>query len=83
MYRFAGAMVAGLLAIAAPALAQGYPDRPITIIVGFGQGGPDTNARLLAAQINAQSGANVVVENKPGAGGLIGAEAVVQAAIRC
>lgn len=79
MKTFATLMVAGLMALGAPVLAQDYPNRPITIIVGFGQGGPDTNARLLAGQINAQSGANLVVENKPGAGGLIGAEAVVQA----
>jgi tripartite-type tricarboxylate transporter receptor subunit TctC len=72
-------LLAGLVAFCAPALAQNYPDRPVTIIVGFGKGGPDTNARLLAAQLNSQTGGNFVVENKPGAGGLIGAEAVIQA----
>lgn len=79
MKRIAGLLVAGLMTLNGAAHAQDYPNRPVTIIVGFGQGGPDTNARLLAAQINAQSGANVVVENKPGAGSMIGTEAVVQA----
>jgi tripartite-type tricarboxylate transporter receptor subunit TctC len=60
--------------------AQNYPSRPVTIIVGFGQGGPDTNARLLAAQLAAQTGGNFVVENKPGATGMIGAETVAHAA---
>lgn len=79
MKKIAGFLVAGLVALTGAAHAQNYPNRPVTIVVGFGQGGPDTNARLLAAQINAQSGANVVVENKPGAGSMIGTEAVVRA----
>ncbi|EUB96322.1 hypothetical protein PMI07_001924 [Rhizobium sp. CF080] len=80
MFRFAISFFAGLVALTGAAEAQNYPSRPVTIIVGFGQGGPDTNARLLAAQLAAQTGGNFVVENKPGATGMIGAETVAHAA---
>jgi tripartite-type tricarboxylate transporter receptor subunit TctC len=80
MFKFAVPLLAGLLALTGAAEAQNYPSRPVTIIVGFGQGGPDTNARLLAAQLAAQTGGNFVVENKPGATGMIGAETVAHAA---
>lgn len=80
MFRFAISMFAGLLALTGAAGAQNYPSKPVTIVVGFGQGGPDTNARLLAAQLAAQTGGNFVVENKPGATGMIGAETVARAA---
>lgn len=80
MFRFAISLLAGFLALTGVAEAQNYPNRPVTIIVGFGQGGPDTNARLLAAQLAAQTGGNFVVENKPGATGVIGAEIVAHAA---
>lgn len=64
--------------ISFPVLAA-YPDRAITLIVPFAAGGTtDLVARLLAEKMFAQTGVNVVVENKPGAGGLIGAQ---QAAI--
>ena len=80
MLRLSVALFASLVALGSPAFAQTYPDRPVTIVVGFGPGGPDTNARLLAAQLGAQTGGTFVVENKPGATGLIGAETVAQAA---
>jgi tripartite-type tricarboxylate transporter receptor subunit TctC len=80
MIRFAIPLLAGLLALGGAAQAQDYPNRPVTIIVGFGQGGPDTNARLLAGQLTKQTGTNFIVENKPGAAGLIGAETVVKSA---
>lgn len=72
-------LFACLAALASPSFAQGYPDRPVTIVVGFGPGGPDTNARLLANKLAEQSGGSFVVENKPGAGSLIGTETVVRA----
>lgn len=68
------------LALCASSFAQDYPSKPVTIVVGFGKGGPDTNARLLAAQLNMQTGKTFVVENKPGAAGIIGATYVAQAA---
>lgn len=80
MLKLSVALFASLVALGSPAFAQTYPDRPVTIVVGFGPGGPDTNARLLAAQLGAQTGGTFVVENKPGATGLIGAETVAQAA---
>lgn len=75
------------LAVAAcaahPALAQGsYPDRPVRLIVGFPAGtGPDIVARLLAQKLSEGWGnLGVVVDNKPGAGGLIAASEAARAA---
>jgi tripartite-type tricarboxylate transporter receptor subunit TctC len=64
----------------APARAQGYPEKPIRLIVPTGGGGPtDIPARLLA-QILPKLGQSAVVENRPGAGGAIGARAVAGSA---
>jgi tripartite-type tricarboxylate transporter receptor subunit TctC len=83
--RSPGGVVAGLLAIAAlvsplAVLAQSYPDKPIRLIVPAGPGGPtDVPARLLSL-ILPKLGQPVVIENRAGAGGAIGARAVVAAA---
>ena len=68
-----------LTTVASPASAQSYPSRPVHIVVGFGVGGPDTTARLLAAQLTQQSGQRFLVDNKPGSSGVIGAEFVAKA----
>ena len=60
--------------------AQEWPQKPIRIIVSFGPGGgADIIGRILADSMQAQLGKPVVVENKPGAGGIIGNEAVANA----
>jgi tripartite-type tricarboxylate transporter receptor subunit TctC len=62
------------------AYAQDYPSRPVHLIIGFGTGGPDTTARIIAAQLATQTGKRFVVENKPGSSGIIGAEFVAKSA---
>jgi tripartite-type tricarboxylate transporter receptor subunit TctC len=74
----AAAFAAALMALGGPCLADTYPDRPVHIVVGFGVGGPDTTARLLAAQLGAQTGKRFLVDNKPGSSGVIGAEFVAK-----
>lgn len=61
--------------------ADTYPSRPVKIIVPYPAGGAvDPPARILAQQLSAQTGQQFVVENRPGAGGNIGVDAVVGAA---
>ena len=74
--------VALTLAIAAlGAQAQGYPSRPVKIIVPFGAGGPaDIFARVLGKEMEGPLGQPVVVEDKPGAGSIIGSDAVAKSA---
>jgi tripartite-type tricarboxylate transporter receptor subunit TctC len=70
--------VAALLAL--PAAAQDYPTKPIRIIAPFGPGtATDTIARLVASELTRLTGQSVVVENKPGAEGQIGAQLVAAA----
>jgi tripartite-type tricarboxylate transporter receptor subunit TctC len=68
-----------LLLIALPAFAQTYPSRPIRLIVPLSPGGfADTPARMLGPRLAEQLGKPVVIENKPGAGGTIGADFVAK-----
>ena len=79
--RLLGAALTAALAWIAPAAAQVYPAKPITIIVPFGAGGPaDTLARLLGERMKTTLRQNIVVENAPGAAGSIGVGRVVRAA---
>ena len=69
-----------LTAIALGAQAQGFPNRPVTLVVPFPPGGgTDTGARIVAQKLGAKWGQTVVVENKGGAAGMIGADLVAKA----
>ena len=61
------------------AWAQPYPTRPVRIVVGFGSGGPDTTARIIAQQLGVQTNQQIIVDNRPGANGIIGADIVAKA----
>src|SRR4051812_29243333 len=57
-----------------------YPERPIRLIVPSAPGGgPDIGSRLIAAEMSRQMGQNIVVENRAGASGIIGTEAIARA----
>jgi tripartite-type tricarboxylate transporter receptor subunit TctC len=67
--------------IAGPSAAQGYPSKPLRIVVPYAAGGgADAVARILAREVGAALGQPVVVENKGGAGSIIGTELVAKAA---
>jgi len=78
----AGALAAcGLAALAGAASAQpAWPDRPIRLVVPYPAGGnADTSARLVATQLSTRLGQQVLVDNRPGGAGSIGAAAVAKA----
>ncbi len=65
----------------AEAIAQGYPAKPVRLVIGFPPGGPaDIFGRVLAQGLSASFGQSVIVENRPGAGGVTGVDAVAKAA---
>jgi len=77
---FAASMMA-MPTLSRLALAEGYPARPVRIIVPFAAGGPtDIVGRLIGQWLSERLGQQFVIENRPGAGGTIGTEVVVRAA---
>jgi tripartite-type tricarboxylate transporter receptor subunit TctC len=74
-------LLAAPLALATPALAQGgFPNKSIRLVVGFTPAGTtDIAARIMAQALGSRLGHQVVVENRPGAGGNIGNEVVAKA----
>ncbi|HSV81858.1 MAG TPA: tripartite tricarboxylate transporter substrate binding protein [Ramlibacter sp.] len=70
-----------LAAVTRPALAQSYPSRPIRIVLEVAGGAPmDIYMRAIAQKLSPQLGQPIVIENMPGAGGLLAAKAVIRAA---
>ncbi|MGB9410074.1 MAG: tripartite tricarboxylate transporter substrate-binding protein, partial [Pseudolabrys sp.] len=64
-----------------PATAQNYPSRPVKFIVPFGAGGPaDVFARVLAQHLSEETKQSFIVEDRPGAGSIIGTDAVAKSA---
>ena len=69
---------AALVLCAGMALAQGYPNKPIKIVVPFTPGSAtDIMARIVGEKLSAAWGQPVVIDNKPGAGGTVGAGSVI------
>ncbi len=79
VFAFATALVCA--GTAGPAFAQGFPAKPITVIVAFTPGGAsDYLARMMAQKVSETAGWKMIVENRPGASGHIGTEYVAKAA---
>src|SRR5258705_13008644 len=77
MFRIVSAFL--LAALSAPSWAQSYPSRPVKIVVPYGVGGSaDLYARYLGAKLSDHLGQPVVIENRPGAGSIVGTDAVAK-----
>jgi len=78
--QFIAALAALAIAGVAWAQAQNYPNRPVRVVVAAATGGPDIVGRVIAAKLQEQLGQPFVVENQPGANGIVGATTVAKAA---
>lgn len=75
-----GLALAGLLASPSLATAQDFPNKPVRMVVAFSAGGPtDVLARIVAKGMGSALGQQVIIDNKAGAGGMIGTREVAQA----
>lgn len=73
-------MAIAVLTLPCMAVAQDYPSRPVRWVLGFAPGGsPDSVARILTPQLTAQMGQSVVLDNRPGANGILAADIVAKA----
>src|SRR5690606_35514500 len=80
-FGISAAMLVAAMGLAATPAAAAFPEKPITLVVPFPPGGAvDTLGRIFADNISSQTGQPVIVENRAGANGNIGTEAVVRAA---
>src|SRR3990167_1025813 len=74
-------LVLATLMFSAAAFAQSYPSRPIRLVVPYGPVGlPDALARVVGQKVSETLGEQVVIDNKPGASGIIGAQVAAKAA---
>lgn len=82
LHRISWIVAGAAMAITAlPAVAQDYPNKPIRMVIPYGQGGAtDTIGRMVAGPLEAALGVPVVVTNQPGAGGAVGLATALQAA---
>jgi tripartite-type tricarboxylate transporter receptor subunit TctC len=75
-----GFLIAAIVAVSAPAAAQSWPTKPVKIVVPFGPGGPaDVYARIIGHELSEVFGQQFVIDNRPGAGAVIGTEIVAKA----
>src|SRR5262245_58837697 len=75
----AGTAIAVALVLSVPAVAQDYPSKPVRIIVPFAAGGPaDVYARFVGQGLSEALKQSFVIEDRPGAGSVIGTEAVAK-----
>ncbi|WP_423197307.1 MULTISPECIES: tripartite tricarboxylate transporter substrate binding protein [unclassified Cupriavidus] len=80
LHRHAGKLLAALAACVPLLASAAYPDRPIRMIVPYSAGGgADNTARVVAQQMSQAMGQQIVIDNRPGAAGVIGEEAVAKA----
>ena len=82
MYKFLPGVMAAALCYSGAAQAQGYPTRPIRLVVGFSAGGAtDLSARVLAQKLSEQLGQQMVVDNRPGASSNLAADIVAKSSV--
>jgi tripartite-type tricarboxylate transporter receptor subunit TctC len=80
----AAALAAALPAHSSPTLAQAWPSKPIKLVVPYAPGGTtDVIARMVAEYLGQRLGQNIIVDNKPGKGAMVGTALVAKAPPDC